>query len=129
VGDARDVGGPDLTQHGAADGHDFGDAEAAADLDELAARQDDLFAGGQCPQHDDGGGGAVVDRRRRLGAGGAADPLTDGDLAGGAFAGGEVEFEVEVAAGGVVGGAGGGLGGRGAAEVGVQDDAGGVDHR
>ena len=51
-------------------GDDVGDAEAAADLDELAARDDDLVAGaGERRGGEQDGGGAVVDRERGLGAG------------------------------------------------------------
>src|SRR5262245_47856657 len=41
------IRGPDLTQAGAATAHDVGNAELAADLDELAAGNDDLFAVGE----------------------------------------------------------------------------------
>src|SRR6202011_2385593 len=37
IGQARDVGGADLAQDGAAHPHDVGNAKTAADLDELAA--------------------------------------------------------------------------------------------
>ncbi len=80
VGEASDIRGADLTKNGSADRHDFRNAEAAADLDELAARDDDVFALAQRPQSDDRGGGIIVDRRRRLGAGQSADPFTDGVL-------------------------------------------------
>ena len=63
VGDAGDVGGADLPEDSAADDQDFRDAEAAADLDELAARDDDLAALAQRPQRDHRGRGVVVDDR------------------------------------------------------------------
>ena len=50
------------------DGHDLRDAEAAADLDELAARDDHFLPRGQGAQDDHRGRGAVVDGRRRLAA-------------------------------------------------------------
>ena len=43
VAEARDVRGADFAERRAADGHDLRDAEAAADLDELAARDDDFL--------------------------------------------------------------------------------------
>ena len=80
VAEARDVGGADLLQDGAADGHDVGDAEAAADFDELAARDDHFLAVAQSAEGDDRGGGVVVDGGRGFGPGEAADPLADGRL-------------------------------------------------
>ena len=67
VAQPRAVRGPDLDQRAPACRDDLGDAKAAADLDELPARDDDLASrprqrrGGQ--QH---GGGAVVDREPGL---------------------------------------------------------------
>ena len=70
VGAARAVRRADLDEPGAGLRDDVGHAEAAADLDELAARDDDLPAGARerrgGEQHR---GGAVVDRERGLGAG------------------------------------------------------------
>ena len=57
----------------------------------------------------------------------AAEPVADRLRPRRALAGFEIEFEVEVAAGGVGRGLGRRLGERRPAEVGVQDDAGGVD--
>ena len=73
----RAVGRADLDQAAAGARHDVGNAEGAADLDQLAARDDDLAAGGQRVQHQQHGGGIVVDGGRRLGAGQAAQPGRD----------------------------------------------------
>ncbi len=54
-------------------------------------------------------------------------PLADRQLPGRAFAGVQIQFEVEITAASLIGCLGGILGERGPAEVGVQDDAGGVD--
>jgi hypothetical protein len=79
-------------------------AEATADLDQLAARDDDLLPGRDGPQHDDRGGRAVIHRRCGLGATHRAQAGTDGFLAIRACPRGEVDFEIEVTAGGFVGG-------------------------
>ena len=129
VGQAGDVRGADLAEDGPADGHDFGDAEAAADLDELAAGDDHFLARGQGTQNDHRGGGVVVDRGGRLRPGQPANPFADGVLARRSLAGFQVHFQVEIAAGRFVSRAGRRLGHRRPAQVGVQDDAGGVDDR
>ena len=49
--------------------HDVGHAERAADLDQLAARDDDLAAARQRVEHEQHRGGVVVDDGRVLGAG------------------------------------------------------------
>ena len=65
----RAVGGADLDEFGARSRHDIGDAEAAADLDKLAAADDNLFARGMGRQHQQHRGGVVVDHERVLGTG------------------------------------------------------------
>ena len=66
VAQPRAVGGPDLDQARAGLRDDLGDAKAAADLDELPARDDDLAARpGQRRGGEQHRGGAVVDRQRR----------------------------------------------------------------
>ena len=69
----------DLDQAGAALAHHVGDAETAADLDCLTARDDDAATGGDGGEDEEDGGGAVVDDERRLGAG--QQPHQRGDLA------------------------------------------------
>ena len=54
IAEMRLVGRPDFAQDGPARGHDVGHAERAADLDELAARNDDFFAAGQGVEDEDG---------------------------------------------------------------------------
>ena len=65
----------------------------------------------------------------RLRAGQAADPFADRRLPGRAFAGLQIQLEIEIAARRLARRLGGCLGDRGAAKVGVQHDAGGVDDR
>ena len=69
IGKVRAVGGADLDEFGARSRHDVGDAEAAANLDKLAAADDNLFARGMGRQHQQHRGGVVVDHERVLGTG------------------------------------------------------------
>ena len=69
VAQMRTVGGADLDEFGARGRHDVGDAEAAANLDKLAAADDNLFARGMSRQHQQHRGGVVVDHERVLGTG------------------------------------------------------------
>ena len=65
----RAVGSADLDEFGARSRHDIGNAKAAADLDKLAAADDDLLACGMGRQHQQHSGGVVVDHERVLGTG------------------------------------------------------------
>ena len=60
------VGGADLVQPGAGGGDQVGQPEAGADLDQLAAADDDLAAGGQRGRGQHQRGRAVVDDQRVL---------------------------------------------------------------
>ena len=51
VAQMRAVGGPDLNELGTRGLHNIGDTETAADLDKLAAADDNLFARGMSRQH------------------------------------------------------------------------------
>ena len=112
------------------DGEQVGDAEAVADLDQLAAGDDDLAPGGQRGGDEDERGGAVVDhvrgarggdgaraaRRRRLDRGRRGAPVARSSSTSHVPA---ATSSARRAAGGQ----------RRAAEVGVQQHAGGVEHR
>ena len=65
----RAVGGANLDEFGARSRHYIGNAKAAADLDKLAAADDDLFARGMGGKHQQHRGGIVVDHERVLGTG------------------------------------------------------------
>ena len=65
----RAIGRADLAEDGAALRHDLGNPERAADLDQLAARHDDLLAARERVQREQDGRGVVVDDRCRFGAG------------------------------------------------------------
>ena len=59
--DAGAIGGADFAQDGAGARHDVGNAEAVADLDQFAARDDRFAAGGEFVEGEEDGGGVVVD--------------------------------------------------------------------
>ena len=90
------VGGAHFAQHGARALHDIRNAEAVADFDQFAARDDHFVAGGQFVQRQINGGGVVVHRD----AGRAEQPLEERagvDVALAAPSRGEVVFEIGVA--------------------------------
>lgn len=122
------VGGAHLDELHAGAGHDVGDAEGAADLDQLAPADDPFLACAEAVEGEQHGGGVVVDHGDGFGAGQLADEPGDEVVAVATLAAGEVEFEVERVAGGQGDGFDGLLGQQGAAEVGVQHGAGEVEH-
>ncbi len=125
VGEPGAVGRPDLHQPAARGGQHLGHAEAAPDLHQLAARHDDLPAGAERDEGEQHGARVGGRDARRLGAGERAQVAGDVVLARAPLAGGGVPLEGRVAGGGRRGVDGLGRERR-AAEVGVQDDAGGV---
>ena len=127
VAQVRAVGGADLDEFGARSRHDIGDAEAAADLDKLAAADDDLFACGMGRQHQQHSGGIVVNDQRVLGTGKRADQLRGMFLARPARAGVHAVLERAVAARDLGHGLGGRLRERGSTQVGMDNNTRGVD--
>ena len=125
----RAVGGADLDELGARRRHDIGDAKAAADLDKLAAANDDLLACGMGRQHQQHRGGVVVDHKRVLGTGERADQMRGVFLARPARAGVHAVLERTVPARNLGHGLCRRLRERGAAQVGMDDHARGVDGR
>ncbi len=116
----RAVGGAYLDQGGASAGHHIGDAEGAANLHQLAARDDDFFVqchGGQHQQH---GGGVVVDDGGSLGTCQAADQVFDQVIAVAPAAIGQVVFQVAGCGQGLYHRVNRLLRQQGAAQVGVQ---------
>ncbi|MNT66762.1 hypothetical protein D3C72_2048500 [compost metagenome] len=71
------VGGADLDQSGSRGGDHVRQAEGAADLDELPARDDDLTALCQSIDDEEDGGGVVVDDHGRFGSGELAEEGLD----------------------------------------------------
>ena len=100
VAQVRAVGGADLAQPRAGGGDQVGQPEAVADLDHLAAADDDLAAGGQRGRGEHEGGGAVVDDEDLLGVGhGGAQRGEGAAAAAGPAAGRQVELHVDVPGG------------------------------
>ena len=123
------VGGADFDEFGAGGFEDVGDAEAAADFDELAAGDDDFgFAfGDEGTKGEDEGGGAVVDHGGGFGFDEDGEGFFEEGSAFATLAGGEVDLEVAVIGGDVVDGLGGAVTEGGTAEIGVDEDAGAVE--
>ena len=98
VGSPGPVRRPDLDEPRAGVCEHVGNPEAVADLDQLAARDDDLVTFRERSKREQHRRGVVVDDERRLGAGQAAQQRSQVILAGAARAGGEVVLEVGKAA-------------------------------
>ena len=79
VGGARAVRRSDLDEPRAGTREHVGDPEPVADLDQLAARDDDLAALGERSEREQHGGGVVVDDERGLGARSGAEQRGRGD--------------------------------------------------
>ena len=136
VGDAGAVGGAHLAQRGVRLRHHVGDAERPADFDQFAARDDHFAAFRQGVERQQHGGGVVVDDdggdrgpraiilRQQL-----AKQTVDVDVALTTLAGCEIELQIGIAGSGLANVIQGVLRQRSASEIGVQDHAGGVDHR
>ena len=105
-----------------------GDAEAVADLDQLAARDEHLALFGERREREQHRGGVVVDDDRGLCTREAAQDRRDVILARPARPFGEVVLEIRVAATDLDRALDGRGGKRCAAEVRVNDDAGRVQH-
>jgi len=97
VGQVGAVGGPHFAQDGAASLHHLGDAELAADLDQLAPRDDGLPAPGKAAQDEQDCGGVVVYDQGVLGPRQLAEDLPNVVIAEPAPACGQVELQVGVA--------------------------------
>jgi hypothetical protein len=90
------IRGADLPQPRPGAGQDLGDAEAVADLDQLAPRDEHLAALRERGEREEHGCGVVVDDKRRLGARQALQDPCQVILARAAAAGVEVVLEVGV---------------------------------
>jgi hypothetical protein len=122
VVETRAVGRADVDEPGAGLLHHVGHPERAADLDALATTHRNVSTIGECGEHEEDGSGVVVDDDGRFCAAEPGEQLTDRSLARSPGAGLEVELD------GLRGGILMVTHGR-SAEVGVEQHAGGVDHR
>jgi DNA replication initiation complex subunit (GINS family) len=125
---ARAVRRPDLHEARARASEDVRDPEAVADLDQLAAGDDDLASFAERREREEDGGRVVVDDERRLGAGQLPEESGEVVLPRTARALLKVVFEVRVAAGDLDDALESLRGERGSSEVRVHDDAGGVQN-
>ncbi len=129
VGQRRAVGGADLDQPRPGLGEDVGDAEPVADLDQLPAADDHLAPAGERRKAQEHGRRVVVHRHPRLGTGELGEDASEVGVARAAGAAAEVVLEVGVAARDRAHALERGGGKRSPAQVGVDDHAGGVQHR
>jgi hypothetical protein len=128
VGQPGAVGGPHLNQAGAGGGEDLGDAEGTADLHQLAARYHHLSVPGEGRKAEQQRRGIVVHHHRRLGAGGGPQQALDPAVALASAAGRQIELQIAVGIEQRRQRRRHGARQRRAAEVGVQENAGGVEH-
>ena len=129
VAQVRAIGRTHLAQAGPAPQHDVGDAELPADLDQLAPRHHDLAAAGQRLEGQEDGRGVVVDDQRVLGAGEAPQETVHVGVARSAFLGHEIQLQIAVGRGDRRHPGDRGVAEEGAAEIGVENDPGGIDDR
>ena len=99
VGGAGPVRRPDLDEARAGSSDDLRDADATADLDQLAARDRDAMLAGQ-PDREHESRGVVDGDEGVLGAGQRDQVVLHGTEPGTAMPGGPVEFEQRIGAGG-----------------------------
>src|SRR5215212_7561792 len=126
------VRGADFPEPRAGEPEHLGDAEAAPDLDELAARDDNFRClrrvGDQGREREQGRSRAVVDDQGILGAGQLLEERHGMVVARAAGAGGQVILQVRVVPGGLDDRRRRPLRQYRAAQVGVEDYPGGVDY-
>ncbi len=121
------VGRAHLHQCGPALGHHIRDAEPTADLDQLSARDDHLSPAGKAGQDQKDSGGVVVDDQRCFGAAEPAEEFLGVAVARSPPPGLQIVFQIGIADRHSVHRPPGLGAKRCAAQVGVDDDAGGVD--
>ena len=128
VGGAGPVRRPDLDEARAGSSDDLRDADATADLDQLAARDRDAMLAGQ-PDREHESRGVVDGDEGVLGAGQRDQVVLHGTEPGAAMPGGPVEFEQRIGAGRTRRRLDGDRRPRRTSEVGVEDHPGRVEDR
>ena len=126
VGGARSVRRSHLDEASAGPGEHVRDPEAVTDLDQLAARDEDVAPLGESGQREQHRSRVVVHDERRLGPGEPTEDRRDVVLPRATRAGAEVVLEVRVAAADLAHAVESRFRERGPAEIRVHDDAGGV---
>ena len=129
VADPGPVRGADLGEPSSGRREDVGDPELPTDLDQLAARDEDLFPLGEGGHRQQECRGAIVDHHGRVRARERGEKCLGVAAALAATPGLPVHLDVGVGAGGARRCPSRALGQRRAPEVRVQDDTGGIDHR
>src|SRR5207237_754588 len=108
--------------------NDFADAKAAADLYELAARNDDFtFFSGEMPDNEDERGGAIVDNGGRLCAANESECAFQVSAAMPAVAAGKIIFKIRITNGNLTEQFHGFGRERRAPEIGMNNNTGAVD--
>jgi len=120
------VGSAHLHQPRAALGHNFGNAKATADFDQLPARNDDFLAFGERSQNQQDCRGVIVDHQCGFRSRQAAKQLLGVDVAGAALSGRQIILQVAVGTG-LMNGLPGCLAERSAPQIGVDDHSGRID--
>ena len=128
IADARAIRGAHFAQHGAAFGHDVRNAEAIADFDQLAARNNHLCPLREGVQDQENSGGVVVDDNRSLSPNELRQQPGRVDVALAALAPFEVVFEVRVTRSDEGDFSLNCSGNRRPPQIRMQNHAGGVDH-
>jgi hypothetical protein len=123
----RLVGGPNLDQAGAPLSNHIGHAEASADLHQLASRDDHLAAVAERREHQQDGCRAVVDGKRSFRGRELVERRLERLSPRPAPAGCQIELQIAVTRGDLRNRCNGLGRQRGAAQVRVQNDSGGVD--
>ena len=129
VREVRLIGGAYLPEMAAAQLHDIRHPEGAADLHQLPAGGDDLAPLGQGAEDQHDGGGVIVDHHGTLGAGEAAQQLFHMVVAASPMARLHVILQRGIAPCDVVYGVRRPVGQAATAQIGMENDAGGVDDR
>ena len=127
VTQSGDIGGANFAERGPTDGEDFGEAEGAANLDQLSPGEEHFASTGECREGEDGGGGIVVDDEGGLGPGQLVEECLELMSPGATIAREEIDLKVAAPAGPEQGRTGL-VGEGGAAERGVEHDPGGIEH-
>ena len=117
----------DLLETGPGARQDLGDAELAADFDQLAPRDDHLSASRQGLESQENGRRVVIHDEGRLGAGQAAEPPLDVNVAGTSLLGDQIQLKIRIGRRDAMEVVQGLCRKEGPTEIGMKDHAGGID--